>query len=116
MKSAVDKTFEPSEEEIKTINSFFLIRYISNDPSTIYIANVLNCSKNIPVNAQYKFVRNSTMDRVSFVNYPKKEKTSTTKELKLVMQYYKCNESTAKEYIKILGVKETQKIIQKYKK
>lgn len=117
MKSAVDKSFEPSEEEIKTINSFFLTRYVSNDPSTIYIANILNCNvKNIPIEAQYKFIRQSTMEKVSFINYPKKEKLVTDKELKSIMKYYKCNEGVAKDYIKILGPEKTKEIIDKYKK
>lgn len=116
MKSAIDKTFEPSEEEIKTVNSFFLTRYISNDPSTIYIANILNCNaKNIPIDAQYKFIRNSTMEKVAFINYPKKEKLITDKELKLIMKYYKCSESVAKDYVKVLGLEKTQEILDKYK-
>ena len=116
MKSAVNKTFIPSIEEIKSINSFFLVRYVSNDPSTIYIANILNCNaKVIPIEAQYKFIRNSTMEKVAFVNYPKKEKLISDKDLKLIMQYYKCNESVAKDYVRVLGVQRTQEIVDKYK-
>jgi hypothetical protein len=116
MKSAIDKTFEPTDAEIKTINSFFLTRYVSNDPSTIYIANILNCNaKIIPIEAQYKFIRNSTMEKVAFINYPKKEKIITDKELKIIMKYYDCNESIAREYVTILGKEKTQEILDKYK-
>ena len=116
MKSAVDKSFEPSIEEMKSVNSFFLTRYISNDPSTIYIANILNCNaRNIPVDAQYKFIRNSTMEKVAFINYPKKDKLITDKDLKLIIEYYKCSEIVAKEYVKILGPEKTQEILDKYK-
>ena len=116
MKSAIDKKFMPNTEEIKTVNSFFLTRYVSNDPSTIYIANILNCNaKIIPIEAQYKFIRNSTMEKVAFISYPKKEKLISDKDLKLVMQYYKCSESVAKDYVKILGVQKTQDIVDKYK-
>jgi len=74
MKSAVDMRITPSIEEIKKINSFFLVRYISNDPASIYIANAINCHPNIPIEAQYKLIQNSTLDKVAFINYPKKEK------------------------------------------
>lgn len=116
MKSAVDKSFEPTEEELKTVNSFFLTRYVSNDPSTIYIANILNCNvKNIPIEAQYKFIRNSTMEKVAFINYPKKERIISDKELKIIMLHYNCNENIAKEYVKIMGIEKTQEILDKYK-
>ena len=116
MKSSVDKSFKPTEEEIKTLNSFFLVRYISNDPNSIYIANILNCNvKNIPIEAQYNFVRNSTLSKVAFINYPKKEKLVSDKELKLIMSYYKCSANVAKDYIKILGTEKTQEILEKYK-
>jgi hypothetical protein len=116
MKSSVDKSFDPTKEEIKSLNSFFLVRYISNDPNSIYIANILNCNvKNIPIEAQYNFVRNSTLSKVAFINYPKKEKLVTDKELKLIMQYYKCSSKVAKDYIEVLGPEKTQEILEKYK-
>ena len=116
MKSSVNKSFIPTKEEIRTLNSFFLVRYISNDPNSIYIANILNCNvKNIPIEAQYNFIRNSTLSKVAFINYPKKEKLISDKDLKLIMKHYKCNANVAKDYIKILGPEKTQEILKKYK-
>ena len=114
MKSAVDKKFQPTKEELKTLNSFFLIRYISNDPNSIYIANILNCNHKIPIEAQYNFVRNSTLDKVAFINYPKKEKLIKDKEMKIIMFHFKINENVAKDYINILGLEKTQEILKKY--
>jgi len=114
MKSSVDKLIVPSVEEVKKINSFFLVRFISNDPASIYIANALNCMSKIPMQAQYNFVLNSTLDKVAFINYPKKEKIVSDKELQIVMRHYKVNESVAKDYVKIMGVEKTQDIIEKY--
>ena len=114
MKSAVDKKIVPSTEEIKKINSFFLVRYISNDPASIYIANALNCNFKIPIEAQYNFVLNSTLDKVAFINYPKKERIISDKEMKIVMRHYKVNEVVAKDYVKILGLEKTQELLQKY--
>jgi len=115
MKSSVDKSFEPSAEEIQKVNSFFLTRFISNDPSTIYIANTLNCYvKHIPIEAQYKFVRNSTMDKINFINYPKREKLISDKDLNVIAYHYKCNLGIAREYVKILGIEKSEDIVKKY--
>ena len=114
MKSAVDKKIKPSVDEIKKINSFFLIRYISNDPASIYIANVLNCNYRIPVEAQYKFILNSTLDKVAFINYPKKDKIISDKKLKIIAKHYKVNNLVAREYIKIMGKERAEEIINMY--
>ena len=114
MKSAVDKKINPSPEEIESINSFFLIRYVSNDPASIYIANALNCRPNIPIYAQYKFIRYSTLDKVAFIAYPKKEFKVNPKTLKILCNHFKVNEQIAKEYIKILGDDKVDEILKKY--
>jgi len=114
MKSAVDKSFVPTPSEIKALNSFFLVRYISNDPNTIYIANALNCNYRIPIEAQYNFVRNSTLNKVSFITYQKKEKFVTDKEMKILMRHFNTKENVVKEYIKILGKDKTKEILDKY--
>lgn len=105
MKSAIDKSFEPSLEEMNKINPFFFARYISNDPSTIHIANVLNNFSNIPIDCQYKLVRYSTIDKISFINYNKKIKS---KDIEVIMKYYNTNEETAKEYLEI--IKDTEEL------
>jgi len=114
MKSAVDMRITPSIEEIKKINSFFLVRYISNDPASIYIANAINCHPNIPIEAQYKLIQNSTLDKVAFINYPKKEKKLIDSEMKIIMHHFSINKTIAKEYIEILGIEKCKEIIDKY--
>jgi len=115
MKSAVDNKIEPTLEEINKINSFFLIRYVSNDPSSIYIANTLNIYPKIPVYAQYKFIKFATLDKVAFINYPKKEFNIPIKVMKIICYHFKINEILAKEYVKLLGDERVEEIIKKYK-
>lgn len=115
IKSAVDKSFMPTKEELSKINSFFLVRYISNDPNTIYIANTLNCNVSfIPIEAQYKFVRESTLNKVAFINYPKKDKKYSKQNIKLIKTHYKCNDRIAKEYIDLMPEEEINKLLQQY--
>jgi len=116
MKSSVLKNFAPTKEEIQSLNSFFLIRFISNDPNSIYIANALNCNSSIPIEAQYNFVRNSTLNKVAFITYPKKEKILSDKELQIIMRHFKTNKSVSLEYIKVLGEAKTQEILELYSK
>lgn len=114
MKSAVDRKIKPTLEEIKKINSFFLVRYISNDPASIYIANALNCNFKIPIESQYKFILNSTLDKVAFINYPKKERLVKDKDMRIITKHFSINESVAKDYIKILGPEKVDEILNKY--
>jgi hypothetical protein len=116
MKSSVDRMITPSVEEIKKINSFFLTRYISNDPASIYIANALNCMSKIPMEAQYNFVLHSTLDKVAFINYPKKERLVSDKDIQIIMEHFKISETTAKDYVKILGIEKTKEILSYYEK
>ncbi len=114
MKSAVDGKIDPTPEEISKINSFFLVRYVSNDPASIYIANALNCRQNIPIYAQYKFIRYSTLDKVAFISYPKKEFKISAKTIKIICKHFNINETVAKDYIKIMGDERTEEIVKKY--
>jgi len=115
MKSSVDGKINPTMDEIKNLNSFFLVRYISNDPVSIYIANALNCYPKIPIYAQYKFIRYSTLDKVAFISYPKKEFKMAAKDMRIICNHFNINETIAKDYIKILGDERTEEIIKKYK-
>lgn len=114
MKSAIDRKIDPTLEEIRKINSFFLVRYISNDPASIYIANALNCRKHIPVESQYKFIRNTSINKVAFINYPKKEKIISDKKLSIIANHYNISIIVAKEYVKIMGKDRAEEIIKKY--
>ena len=114
MKSAVDNKIQPSIEEINKINPFFLVRYISNDPASIYIANALNCHPLIPVYAQYLFIKYSTLDRVAFINYPKKDRKISNKEIKILCKHFNISEPIAKEYGEILGEERIKEIVDKY--
>jgi len=114
MKSAIDNSYEPTLKEKQNINPFFLLRFVSNDPNTIYIANMLNIYKSIPIEIQYNFIKNSSLEKIAFINYPKKHSGYDLKEINVIKKYYSCNTNTAKDYIDILGPKRVQEIIEKY--
>ena len=104
MKSSLDNSFEPTEKEIKKINSFLYLKLISNDPLYIHIANTLNFFKNIDIVNKYKFIKNSSINKIKFINFSKtKEEKEKNKKIKKIMKKYKCNEDIAEEYYFILN-------------
>ena len=106
MKSAIDKSsnINPNENEIKRINSFLFLKLISNDPVYIHIANTLNFFKNIDILNQYRFIKNSSISKIKFINFSKsKEEKEKKKVIKEIMNKYKCNKEIANEYYEILN-------------
>ena len=91
---------------------------IHNWQTTEDLRNIAKQYKNynIPIEAQYNFVKNSTLDKVAFINYPKKEKLIPDKDLDIIMSHFRVNKSVAQEYIEILGEDRTKEIIKKYKR
>jgi hypothetical protein len=112
MSSAVKKDFIPSPEELKNINSFMMCRWISNHPAGVQVANMLNNATDIPIDAQYWFVR-STMHNIRYIAYQKKS-SDIDKDLEVLSNHYQCNIALAKQYYKILPKEELNKILTKY--
>jgi len=113
IKSSISKEFTPSDEDLKRTNKFFLIRFISSDPSTISLANLLNLYPDIPTSACYKFIRNSSSS--TKIAYPKNTLHDIIRDknkLKMIMKYYKCSIKLAKRYYDILPEEQYVKITQ----
>lgn len=114
MSTVVNKSFWPTEDEIKKINSFMLVRYISNDPFGCQIGSAIDHFHTMPVSAQYRFVRHSLSNKISYIKFPKKEKVDNKEEIDILMKHYRINERTAVEYSDILSAEAKQAIIDKY--
>lgn len=113
MKSAIDRTFIPNQSEMNQINSFLFTRWISNHPFGIKIAEFINNSTDVPINAQYWLAR-STLQSVRYIAYPKKEDTKD-KDIQLLSEHYNINYSLAREYHRMLPKEELEKIKNKYR-
>jgi len=116
IKSSVDRSFEPTKEQIQAINPFFLIRFISNDPSTIYFANAINSFSDVPVNAQYSYIKNCNLNNVSFINFKKKDKEYIKDDIITLCKHFKCNEIVLNDYLTILSKDQVSEILIKYKR
>lgn len=113
MASAIKKDFIPSPEEIKSINSFMMCRWISNHPLGVEVSNIINNATDIPIETQYWLVR-SMMNNVRYIKYPKKT-SDEDKDITIIAEHYKCNFLQAKQYYKILPEEERNKLLNKYK-
>lgn len=113
MASAVKKDFVPTNEELKSINSFMMCRWVSNHPVGIEVANFLNNATDIPINVQYWFVR-STMHNIRYIAVPKKN-SDIDKDVDILANHYQCNYILARQYYMMLPKDERDIILGKYK-
>lgn len=114
MSTVVNKNFWPTDDEIKKINSFMLVRYISNDPFGCQIGSAIDHFHTMPMNAQYRFVRYSLSNKISYIKFPKKEKIDNKEEIEILMKHYKINERTAVEYSNLMTPEAMKVIMNKY--
>lgn len=117
MSTVINKKFWPTAEEVDKINSFMLTRYISNDGVGIQAAAALDhYGSKMPMAAQYRYVRFTLSDKISYIKFPKKEKVANQDEINIIQQHYKINERTAIEYIKLMTETQLQEIVDLYTK
>lgn len=109
----------PTKEQIKTINSFFFCRWMSNERKTMPIAATINRYYNIPILVQYKFaniyVQRSQESRIKYIDYSK-EKTSEMKQKILgnIQKYYKVSEQCSEEYFRMMNNDELDRLMDMY--
>ena len=116
----------PSQEKIKKIPSFIMLRWLSNNPYTVIPANMMNINYNIPIENQFRFLDDyftltKIKQKVRFIKYNKKE----DKQLEIIeniKKYYNVNNETATNYYSILtksktpeSLKEIQRFQDMYK-
>ena len=114
MSTVVNKRFMPTEEELKLLNSFILVRYISNDSFGINIANVINTYHKMPIKAQYLYARFALKDKINYINYPKKKEQPNKEIIEIICKEYKCSDNIAMDYIERLPKEILDSIITKH--
>ena len=114
MATIVNKKYWPSDEEIRKINSFMLVRYVSNDVYGIQMALYIDYFDKIPMEAQYRFFRHSLADKISYIKFPAKEKVNNAEELEVIQNHYKINQRLGMDYLKRLPQEEIDKLVNLY--
>ncbi len=99
----------PTTEDKKSVNSFFLCRWLSNDVNTLQMANIININYNIPVLNQYKFCEDwiDLVQLKKLVKFIKFSKDKPNKEfqnlLGNIQRKYNINEQTALSYYDMMN-------------
>ena len=108
MSSIFKPNIKPTEDEIKSINSFFFCRYLGANKHCLPIAAVINRNYNIPIETQYQFAKDYSdlvgLSRlVKFISY-QKEKTPPELEqlLSNLERKYNITRGHAFQYFEIM--------------
>ena len=114
----VFKNQYPQKEDIKKISSFVFIRWLSNNKLTVIPANIINYNYNIPIENQYKFLKDyykltGINKKVSFIKYNKNEKENEI--IQNIAKFYSVNYYTAKSYYNLMDKKEHKRFKDMYK-
>ena len=88
---------------------FLVNRGLSYYPDTVFYANEMNMRGDVDHKLAYEYFLNSIRPRKRFSKWFKKEQSDT---IEVIMEYYKCGYSKARDYARVLTeeqVKELQK-------
>ena len=112
--SIVNKKKMTEEDINKYFDSFMTTKYLSGQIQSAYQANKINCLpllNKIPKKVQYELFKNTiTIKKNTRIPFSKKDKDEEV-ILKAIAKYYNVNKERAKEYKKMIGNKETIKIL-----
>lgn len=99
------------DEEIATLSSWMLCRWLSGDPRTIGIANWINELYDMPITAQYDLVRSMLHGKIRFIKFPKTPKTASDEVVLRVAQRYRCNPNLVPEIMALMCEEERKEFI-----
>lgn len=101
--TSVLSNYSPTHEEKMSINSFFMCRFLSNHPRSIFVGNIINRYYNqIPLNRQYDFSTRMLMGKIKFIQMPKKL-VNDNAVIENICRYYTVNYTNAQEYYKLMN-------------
>lgn len=105
--TSILKSYNPTYAEKMTINSFFMCRYLSNNPQSVFVGNMINRYYNeIPLDKQYDIAKQLLKGKIKFIQPQKKEKLDS-KLLENISRFYNVNLECAIEYLELM---ETEQI------
>lgn len=102
----------PDEESEKGYPAYMVNRGLSYFPDTVLYANEINMRTHIDNKLAYDYLINSIRPRKRFSKWHK----ANNEEVNVIREYYKCSESKALEYFKILSTDQIETLQQKLQK
>jgi hypothetical protein len=98
-KQDIIKNDDFPEQIEKTYNGYIVNRGFSYFEDTILHANEMNLRPILFKDAQYRYYMGALRPRNRFSKWHKAEKNS---DLDMIQEYYQCNRTVAKQYMKVL--------------
>jgi len=115
MTGVLDKKKTPTDEEIKKIPSFIFCRWLSGNPHAIFAANQINYYYDIPIENQYKMIKEVFAGKIRYIPYPKSETSQTEKSVEYLADYFKLSLEKAREYLEFIDKDELNNIVTMYR-
>jgi hypothetical protein len=112
--SVLNKTKNPTEEEIAKISSYIFCRWLSGSPMSIFAANQINFYDNIPIENQYYLIKNVFAGKINYIPYPKNIKIEILKKIEYLSDFFKISFEKAQEYLEFISDKELNEIVDIY--
>ena len=111
----------PNEDKIQKINSFVMVKWLSNNPKTVIAANAINLNDKIPIQNQFRFLDdyftlNGTKKQKPYVPWTKKQNVPDVlqKLLDNIQRFYKVNPDTAREYFELMDNDQRDRLYNMY--
>ncbi len=112
--TSVLTNYQPTPEEKRTINSFFLCRWLSNNPRSIFIGNAINRYYiELPLIQQYDIAKFMLSGKIKYIQFPKKEKNKN-KTIDNISRFYKISIETALDYYELMTDEEKDEMTEIY--
>lgn len=114
MTSCLTNDPTPSSGDLGKIYPFIFKRWLSNHPTGIIIANMFNIYSDVPIENQFKFVKNILRGKVKYIKYPKKNDDEIEYIINIIQKHYKIGFTVAEQYYNILPKEEIEKLVAMY--
>lgn len=113
MNSAINKKIKPTQAEKLKISEFMFHKLLARFENTLDFA-LMFTTKEIPIDRQYDII-NQFVDK-GFVPFEKGKKHENDKSIENIIEYYRCTEAVAEQYIELMPEHEIERINEKYNK
>lgn len=111
LNSIIDKKKIYSQEEVEQqLNLSLLIKYLSNNSTTLGIAEYLNNNYRMSLYDMYLFAQSITPQSVGRIQYNKREKEEKIEDIEYIMEYYNTSYNVGLQYYKEMSDKQFEKI------
>lgn len=114
MWSSLDKSKNPTDEDLNKIQSYIFCKWLSGDYRTIYDANIFNLY-NIPVKNQYFYIKHKHAGNIRNIKYIKSNKDDINIDVNNISNFYKVNLDKAREYLEFISQDELLKLREIYR-